>query len=264
MNLFALVHAHAVGAAVVDSPDEATHACLTPTALSRLVSDGIGRTGLRVVVAGDRLPPPLRERAAAAGLRVRHYYGASELSFVAGGDGIESLRPFPGAEIEIRSGVIWVRSPYLAVGYDRGGGPLVIGPDGFATVGDTGHLRDGRLVLTGRPDVVVTGGATVLLQDVEGVLQDVATSPVAVVGVPHAYLGSVIACVVEDADDLPEVRRAAAGRLSAAQRPRFWCHLANLPLSAAGKLDRQELHRLVVGARAGDGPARLLVPPARG
>jgi len=264
MNLFALVHAHAIGAVVVASPDEATHACLTPTALSRLVSDGVGRTGLRVVVAGDRLPPPLRERAAAAGLRVRHYYGASELSFVACGDGVESLRPFPGAEIEIRSGVIWVRSPYLAVGYDRGGGPLVIGPDGFATVGDTGHLCDGVLVLTGRPDVVVTGGATVLLQDVEGVLQDVATSPVAVVGVPHAYLGSVIACVVEDANDLPEVRRAAAGRLSPAQRPRFWCHLATLPLNAAGKLDRQELHRLVVAARAGEGPARLLVPSARG
>ena len=81
---------------------------------------------------------------------------------------------------------------------------------------------------------------------------------------PHAYLGSVIACVVEDANDLPEVRRAAAGRLSAAQRPRFWCHLANLPLNAAGKLDRQELHRLVVAARAGEGPARLLVPSARG
>jgi long-chain acyl-CoA synthetase len=264
MNLFALVHAHAVGATVVGSVDEATHACLTPTALARLVADGVSRAGLRVVVAGDRLPTPLRERAVALGLRIRHYYGASELSFVACGEGIESLRPFPGAEIEIRSGVIWVRSPYLATGYNGGEGPLVVGPDGFATVGDTGALRDGVLVLAGRPDVVVTGGATVLLQDVEGVLQDVAASGVAVVGVPHDYLGSVIACVVEDPNDLPALRRAAAGRLSAAQRPRLWCGLASLPVSVAGKLDRSELRRLVVGARAGDGPVRLLVRPARG
>jgi long-chain acyl-CoA synthetase len=95
------------------------------------------------------------------------------------------------------------------------------------------------------------------------VLQDAAHSPVAVVGVPHAYLGSVLACVVEDVNDVPAVRRAAADRLSAAQRPRFWCQLANLPLGAAGKLDRQELHRLVADARAGDGPVRLLASPAR-
>lgn len=264
MNLFAVVHAHAVGATVVGSVDEATHACVTPAALSRLVAGGVRRPGLRVVVAGDRLPTTLRDRAAALGLRVRHYYGASELSFVACGDGAESLRPFPGTEIEIRAGVIWARSPYLATGYSRSGGPLVIGPDGFASVGDTGHLHDGLLVVTGRPDVVVTGGATVLLHDVEGVLRDVSTSSVAVVGVPHAYLGAVVACVLEDANDLPEVRRAAADRLSVAQRPRLWCQLSGLPVGVSGRLDRVALRRLVVGARAGDGPARLLVPPARG
>lgn len=264
MNLFALVHAYTVGARVVGSLDEATHACLTPTAVSRLVADGVNRSGLRVVVAGDRLPTPLRERARTLGLRVRHYYGASELSFVACGDGAESLEPFTGTEIEIRSGVIWVRSPYLATGYSRTGGPLAIGPDGFATVGDIGRLCDGHLVVTGRPDVVVTGGATVLLQDVEAVLQDVAGSSVALVGVPHAYLGAVIACVVQDANDVPALRRAVAGHLSAAQRPRLWCHLEDLPVSAAGKLDRVALRRHVVDARAGRGPARLVVAGTRG
>jgi long-chain acyl-CoA synthetase len=262
MNLFALAHAHAVGASLVRSPRDATHACLTPTALARLLADGSAPAGLRVVVAGDRLSSRLRDDAAARDVRVRHYYGASELSFVACGDGVETLRPFPGVEIEIRSGTIWVRSPYLARGYSRDGGPLVVGPDGFATVGDAGRLCAGRLVVTGRSDVVVTGGATVLLQEVEGVLQDAVGPAVAVVGVPHTYLGSVIACVVEDPGGLLLAQRAAAGRLSAAQRPRLWYQVPRLPVTAAGKADRQALRQLVVDARAGRGPARRLVPPA--
>ena len=263
MNLFALAHAHAVGAVAVDGPDRATHACLTPSALSRLLAAGGARRGLRVVVAGDRLPERLRERALSDGVLIRHYYGASELSFVACGDGADSLRPFPGVEIEIRGGTIWVRSPYLALGYDRPGGPLVIGPDGFATVGDTGELHDGRLVVAGRPDVVVTGGATVLLADVEGVVARGGSGPVAVVGMPHPYLGTVLACAAEDVADLGAARRAAHAELSAAQRPRLWCHLPRLPMTAAGTLDRPSWagwSRRPDGA----GPGRAVIPPAAG
>jgi acyl-CoA synthetase (AMP-forming)/AMP-acid ligase II len=182
---------------------------------------------------------------------------------VACGDGAEDLTPFPGVEVEIRAGTIWVRSPYLALGYSRPGGPMVVGPDGFATVGDAGELRGARLVVTGRSDVVVTGGATVLLHEVEGVLQDAVGSGVAVVGVPHAYLGSVVACALEDPGDVPPAREVSRSRLSAAQRPRLWCHVPQLPLTAAGKTDREALRRVVVDARAGRGPGELLVPTAR-
>ena len=88
-------------------------------------------------------------------------------------------------------------------------------------------------------------------------LQEVVASPVAVVGVPHAYLGAVIACLVEDLDDLPAARRAA-DHLAAAQRPRWWCHVPRLPLTTAGKADHEALRRVVIDARAGRGPARLL------
>lgn len=260
MNLFALSHAQAVGAAVVDSPEAATHAALTPSALSRALADGTVRPGLRVVVAGDRLPGGLRSEALAHGLHVRHYYGASELSFVACGEGADSLRPFAGVEIEIRSGVIWVRSPYLADGYDRADGPLVVGADGFATVGDHGELRAGMLIVAGRPDAVVTGGATVLLADVQDVLQSAADGPVGVVGVPHAYLGTILACAAEDVADLTRARRAARSELSAAQRPPLWCYVPRLPMTAAGTVDRGQLRELVVAARAGAGLGRVVVP----
>jgi long-chain acyl-CoA synthetase len=262
MNLFALVHAHAVGATVVGSSRGATHAVLTPTALARALVDGAARPGLRAVVAGCQLPARLRDQAVAAGVRVRHYYGASELSFVACGDGADDLRPFPGVELAIRAGRIWVRSPYLALGYDRPGGPLVVGPDGFACVGDVGELRDGRLVVTGRGDAVVTGGATVLLADVEGVVRAAATGGIAVVGLPHAYLGTVLVCAAEHVPDLSAARAAARAELSAAQRPRLWCHVPRLPVTPAGKLDRRTLGRLVAAARDRRGPVRFVVPPA--
>ena len=79
---------------------------------------------MHLVVAGDRLRRPLAQRAAAAGARVSHYYGAAELSFVAWGSDEEDLRAFPGVELEIRDGVIWVRSPYLSEGYVDRPGPF--------------------------------------------------------------------------------------------------------------------------------------------
>ena len=90
------------------------------------------------MVAGDRLPVALHDRAVAAGARVHHYYGAAELSFVAWGAHADDLRPFPGVEVAVRDGEVWVRSPYVCSGYDGSPGPLRVDPDGFATVGDRG------------------------------------------------------------------------------------------------------------------------------
>ena len=56
----------------------------------------------------------------ARGIAVTEYYGAAELSFVAAARYPQPLRPFPGAEVQIRAGKLWVRSPYLAIGYPPG------------------------------------------------------------------------------------------------------------------------------------------------
>ena len=235
MNLFAAVHAAAVGARLVADPALATHACLTPAQLAR--EGGRLRPGTRVVVAGDRLPAPLAAAASDNGLRVAHYYGAAELSFVAAGSSADDLRPFPGVEIEVRDGVIWVRSPYLCEGYaDAAGGPLL--RDGaWASVGDLGRFVGGALVVLGRPGHVVTGGATVSLAEVEAALGAAARAPFAAVGVPHPTLGAVLAVVVTDAADEARLREQARA-LPAAQRPRLWYHRPVLPLTAAGKVDR--------------------------
>ena len=250
MNLFAAVHARFTGAAVVTAPFGATHACLTPTALAGALADGVDLAGMHLVVAGDRLGRGLGRRAAAAGCRVSHYYGAAELSFVAWGSDEHDLRAFPGVQLQIRDGVIWVRSPYLSLGYLGAAGPFTTGPDGFATVGDRGRLTAGVLTVGGRGgESVVTGGATVLVDDVEEALRRAAGGEAVVVGVPHPRLGQLVAAVFTDRDALSAARAAAPARLAPSHRPRRWFLVPRWPVTAAGKVDRAALAELAGSGR---------------
>lgn len=257
MNLFAAVHARYVGASLVDSAAEATHAHLTPSVLAATLAAGTDLRDRSVVVAGDRLSPQLADRAAAAGARVSHYYGAAELSFVAWGAHESDLRPFPGVTVEVREGCIWVRSAYLSQGYAGAAGPFVRSDDGFATVGDRGSLRAGLLRVDGRgTEAVVTAGATVLVADVEQALRHASGEEVLVVGVPHPRLGAVVAAVLPTRDPgaLARVRAAARAVLPPAHRPRRWFRAPDLPLTGGGKIDRTALADLAAAGRLA--PAR--------
>lgn len=247
MNLFAAVHATTVGARVEDSPAGASHAVLTPTALSRCLAHGVDLSGVHVLVAGDRLRRALHDEALSRGAeQVSHYYGAAELSFVAWGSHGDDLRPFPGVEVDCRDGVIRVRSPYVCLRYDGPDGPLARGADGFASVGDRGRLEHGYLRVLGRDgDTVVTAGATVLVHDVERALEEATGQPVTVLGLPHPDLGQVLCAVVEDGAALPALRSGASVLLDASHRPRRWFEVTDLPLTPAGKVDRTRLAGLL-------------------
>jgi len=256
MNLFAAVHATSVGATLVDTAEDATHAHLTPASLGRLLAQGAELAGVHLVVAGDRLGSRLAARAHAAGARTSHYYGAAELSFVAWGDDEEVLRPFPGVEVAERDGLLWVRSPYVCDGYVGAPGALRV-RDGWASVGDRGRVVDGWVRVLGRGgDAITTAGATVDAADVELVLRDGCRGELVVLGLPHPDLGQVVAAVLTDAADHPGLVRRARRCLAPAQRPRRWFHLPTLPLTEAGKVDRKSLARSV-SAPASD--ARRLV-----
>lgn len=256
MNLYAAVHAAAASAPLVEDARDATHTHLTPGTLTRLLDDGAPLAGRTVVVAGDRLSVRLHDRAVAAGARVHHYYGAAELSFVAWGPHADDLSAFPGVRVAVRSGLIWVRSPYVCSGYDGPAGPLQVADDGWATVGDHGELRDGRLTVLGRPSTIGVGGATVDTLDVERLLRAHARGEVCVIGLPHPTLGRVPAVVLTDARDHDRLRQVARAELADVARPRRWLHLEPLPLTPAGKVDRAGLLAL---ASDGGGPARRLV-----
>lgn len=102
--------------------------------------------------------------------------------------------------------------------------------------------------MLGRPGTVTTGGATVPLAAVEPVLRAAATGEVVVVGLPHEELGAVLAAVLTSPADHGPVLAEARRVLEGAHRPRVWFHVADLPLTAAGKVDREALVSLVSGA----------------
>ena len=254
MNLFAAVHARHLGAALADEPRGATHWFLTPSTLQDVLQDGLRPgdrfDGVHAVVAGDRLGATLHDRATAAGVRVSHYYGAAELSFVAWGAHEDDLRAFPGVGLDVRDGVVWARSAYLSQGYAEGAGPFACGDDGFATVGDRGQLTGGRLRVLGRDEVVVTGGATVHVADVEGSLRAGAIGVLAVVGIPHPRLGAVVAIALERAEDAAPLRELSRTTLAPTHQPRRWYALEPFPRTAAGKVDRAAVTARIA---AGDG-----------
>ncbi|AYY12106.1 hypothetical protein EF847_04675 [Actinobacteria bacterium YIM 96077] len=259
---------------------------------------GRARRPRMAMVSGAATPEGLRERAARVGVDVVAYYGAVELSFVAVDPDGAGMRPFHGVEIDVRPvdqdsglGEVWVRSPWVAEGYLAGAsGPFRTDDAGWATVGDLADLaptpapmimntkrlhrsisvhdhrdveRDigvGELRLRGRGDgAVLTGGATVIPEDVETVLRAVpGISDVAVVGMPHGTLGAVVTAVIEPASEsIPRARLEEAARegLAWAQRPRRWFEVDRMPRTSTGKPARAAIS---AGLASGDRAVRPL------
>ncbi|MGJ4844711.1 class I adenylate-forming enzyme family protein [Leifsonia sp. Le1] len=227
----------------------------TPRALRTILDAGPAATPLlrAALVGGADLDAGTRARAEERGIRVVAYYGAAELSFVAVDHG-DGLRPFPGVEVEIRDGELWVRSPYAASGYLGGDGPLR--RDGaWCTVGDRAELVDGRIRLSGRADdAILTAAATVVPAEVETALLGLPGVTDAVVfGLPNDGVGALVAAVLElargDGEDgvlAGGLRAQARAVLAPTHVPRRWFVMDALPRTASGKPARAELLRSVL------------------
>ncbi|WP_235493249.1 class I adenylate-forming enzyme family protein [Leifsonia sp. Leaf336] len=230
----------------------------TPEGLRRLLERGAA-PGLRTaLVGGSHLDPSLRARAEEAGIRVTAYYGAAELSFVAVDHG-DGLTPFPGVELRVVDGELWVRSPFVAAGYAGADGPLrrdgawaTVGDRAVleSTVGDRGGPGGERLRLLGRADdAILSASATIVPDEVEAALRGMPGVRDAVVfGLPTGRVGALVAALIEPAGSalsLASLREAAAERLAPAHRPRRW-YLGALPRTASGKPARAEAVRRVL------------------
>lgn len=267
LSLFSIAHAFAAGvdlvlprahAVAADDLAEATLVHGTPRSLRSIVDAIEGGADHRIraaLIGGSDLDASLRARAEALGIRVVAYYGAAELSFVAVDSG-DGLRPFPGVEVDLRDGELWVRSAFVASGYLAGGGPRHQDPEGWVTVGDRAEWTDTAspaLLLRGRDDdAILTAAATVVPADVEAALRGLEGVTDAVVfGMPNPGVGALVSAVIEvdPASTRPTVaaiRSQVAAHLLPPQVPRLWFGVTELPRTLSGKPARAEIVRRAV------------------
>ena len=198
-----------------------------------------------VLIGGGPMPAGLREKAAAAGVRVVRTYGMSETSGGCVYDGVA----LDGVTVRVDDGRVSLGGPVLASGYRNPADPDPFAEPGWFRTDDLGALDDsGALSILGRvDDAVSTGGLTVLPQLVENALAShPAIAECAVFGVPDARLGQRVATAIvlaagQRAPTCAELRAHIAKTLDPTAAPRQVHIVDELPRRGIGKLDRRAL-----------------------
>ncbi|WP_426995761.1 class I adenylate-forming enzyme family protein [Pseudarthrobacter sp. N5] len=257
------------------SHDGITRLVLVPTMLRLLSERGltgcVDASGIRAIIcAGSKLDSRTLEAARrwAPQATIFEYYGASELSFVAGmglaagepldAGGTRIGKPFPGVDVRILDdsglalpdgtpGNISVRSPMVSNGYLWGDdGQALRSFNDFFTVGDQGYLADGELHILGRrTDMIITAGKNVYPHEVELALASVPGVEAAVAaGQADDFRGQrVVAGIIPSHGGITatQLRSGLEGVLSRDKWPVQFYSLSEPPLTDRGKVSRRIL-----------------------
>ncbi|WP_435101233.1 class I adenylate-forming enzyme family protein [Arhodomonas sp. AD133] len=169
----------------------------------------------------------------------------------------ESGCALPAGEV----GELWLRSPHAFEGYvgDPERSRQVLDADGWVHTGDLARADEGgRVYIVGRVDnMFVSGGENIAPEEIERVLlAHPRIAQVAVYASPDAHWGTVPAAVVvasagASAPDAEALDAWLEGRLARFKRPRRYHVVDELPLTGAGKIDREALRRRHGGAAPG-------------
>lgn len=231
---------------------------LVPTQLADLLREAPAslRRFEAVLVGGQALPEPLREKARRAGVRVVRTYGSTETCGGCVYDGV----PLAGVDVRTADGEVQLSGPVLADGYlgepERTATAFVhdAGVRWYRT-GDTGAVVDGVLHVTGRRDnVIVSGGVNVSLDRVEHIVRTLpGLTRAVVVGVDDARWGQASAVMVpapggDTAALLRAARTAVGDALGVPARPAHVFVVDGPLLLSTGKPDRARL-RAMAAAR---------------
>ncbi|WP_040166326.1 AMP-binding protein [Microbacterium gorillae] len=212
---------------------------------------GAVRSFAGVLVGGQALPMPMRERAADLGWNLIRTYGSTETS----GGCVYDGRPLDGTRLEIVDGEVRIAGPTLADGYlgdpNRTAEVFPTDSDGvrWYRTGDGGSIdASGELRIDGRLDnVIISGGVNVSLDRVERVVRSVpGLERAVVVGVPDDRWGQVPVVVLPAGEAsaaalLTEARGAVESAVGVAGRPARIVPLADFPYLSSGKPDRRAI-----------------------
>lgn len=223
----------------------------TPAQLRLLVeAPGPALPGLRLIlVGGSKLDPGLRAALhAITAARITEFYGAAEASFITLADPdtpSDSVgRPYPGVEIDLGSGEIRVRSPYLAEGY--GDGRPANWQDGWLCLDEDGRMENGFLYLLGRRSrMVKIADQSVHPEEIEALMLTLAgITRAAVLPRPDPLRGHVLeAVVLGDPACADAILAALRARLGPLKAPRRLHWRDDWPMLPSGKPDLVALER---------------------
>ncbi len=237
---------------------------LVPAQLSTLLEasgDGPVLAALQayraILVGGQALPEPLRDRAAELGVRLVRTYGSTETSGGCIYDGV----PLDTVGVRTVDGELRIAGPMLADGY-LGDPELTVknfsrdehGIRWYHT-GDLGLVEDGTVRVHGRADnVIVSGGINISLDRVERLVRRVpGLTGAVVVGVADDRWGEASVIVAargealrrSEAEQLAHARDIVADELGKHARPARLVLVDALDVLASGKPDREAIRRAV-------------------
>lgn len=221
------------------------------------------------VSGGDAMPDRIR---AAFELIYRRKicsgYGMTETSPFISGSMYEATmptnsvgKPLIGIETQIRHqqggvvpqgtiGVLWLKGPNVMLGYyHEAAMTREVLVDGWLNTGDFAYQdREGNLVITGRlKDIIKHKGIIIYPPEIENVIMGHPNVlRVAVIGKDDEANGQVPIAFVQikqdEADMSEALRQLCKKSLAAYKVPReFYCGVAELPLTATGKVDKKKL-----------------------
>jgi O-succinylbenzoic acid--CoA ligase len=214
-----------------------------------------------ILVGGQALPQPVRDRAAELGVRLVRTYGSTETSGGCVYDGI----PLDTAAVRTVDGELQIAGAMLADGYL--GDPALTertflrdehGIRWYRT-GDLGIVEDGIVRVHGRADnVIVSGGVNISLDRVERIVRGIPglTSAV-VVGVDDEQWGEASVIVAargdslrrSEAEQLERARSAVADEIGKPARPARLILVDELATLPSGKPDREAIRRIATELR---------------
>jgi len=220
-------------------------------------------SSLRMLNAGSMVVPDSMIRAFhARGVPVGQIYGCTETAPLAvvllREDAMRKVgsagKPALHCEVKLVDGEVWVRGPNVMRSYwnDPAATEAVLTPEGWFRTGDLARIdEDGFYWIIGRSkDVIISGGENIHPAELENVLADCPQiAEAAVVGVEDARWGeAACACVVRKTGiSEPEILQLFQDRLAKFKHPRRVVFLDSLPRNAMGKVQKQELKRLLAG-----------------
>lgn len=218
---------------------QATNIYLVPTKLT-LLAKGSPLENIRSIFTGSQVLTEIQSLALMKkfpAAEIFLYYGASELSFVTykkisadNAAEVQNLgKAFDGVKIFIRDGLIYVDTPYHAIGFENP-----------ATVGDAGFINaHGELIFHGRgEDFINRGGVKIFASAVEQKLLTIdGVKAAAVVKVGDKIRGENFFAYIVGNVDKKIIRQA----LPPAEMPREIFFVKSLPLNDSGKVDKKIL-----------------------